>query len=99
MKILIALILLGLTVSLSTRVLADEHSKLRVVVVETDDAPAYITQLNKGSNANKKAITPKNDNPRLASHFRWRCDRRDDSWPRISGIPCRLCERMGKSAS
>ena len=38
MKILIALILLGLTVSLSTRVLADEHSKLRVVVVETDDA-------------------------------------------------------------
>jgi len=58
MKILIALILLGLTVSLSTRVLADEHSTLRVVVVETDDAPAYITQLNKGSML-IKAITQK----------------------------------------
>ena len=58
MKILIALILLCLTVSLSTSVLADEHSTLRVVVVETDDAAAYITQLNKGSML-IKAITPK----------------------------------------
>ena len=58
MKRLIAIILLGLTLSLSTSVLADEHSTLRVVVVETNDAAAYIEQLNKGSML-IKAITPK----------------------------------------
>ena len=58
MKRLITLILLGLTLSLSTAALADEHSTLRVVVVETNDAAAYIEQLNKGSML-IKAITPK----------------------------------------
>ncbi|MFT4937232.1 MAG: hypothetical protein ACI88A_000246 [Paraglaciecola sp.] len=58
MKRLITLILLGLTLSLSTAVCADALSTLRVVVVDTDDAAAYIAQLNKGSML-IKAITPK----------------------------------------
>ncbi|PKG97735.1 hypothetical protein [Paraglaciecola sp. MB-3u-78] len=58
MKKLITLILLGLMLSLSTAVFADELSTLRVVVVDTDDAGAYIAQLNKGSLL-IKAIAPK----------------------------------------
>ncbi|MFT6991700.1 MAG: hypothetical protein ACJASL_003689 [Paraglaciecola sp.] len=58
MKKLIALILLGLMLSLSTSAFADELSTLRVVVVDTDDAGAYIEQLNKGSLL-IKAIAPK----------------------------------------
>ena len=58
MKRLIASILLGLTLSLSTAVFADGHSTLRVVMVDTDDAAAYITQLKEGSRLIKK-IAPK----------------------------------------
>jgi len=58
MKKLMAVILLGITLSFSTAVLADELSTLRVVVVHTDDAAAYIAHLNKGRML-IKAITPK----------------------------------------
>ena len=58
MKRLIASVLLGLTLSLSTAVFADGHSTLRVVAVDTDDAAAYITQLKEGSRLIKK-IAPK----------------------------------------
>jgi len=58
MKTLIASILLGLTLSLSTAVFADGHSTLRVVAVDTNDAAAYVTQLKEGSRLIKK-IAPK----------------------------------------
>jgi hypothetical protein len=48
MKRLMALILLGLTLSLSTAAFADGHSTLRVVMVDTDDAAAYTAQLKEG---------------------------------------------------
>ena len=58
MKRLIASILLGLTLSLSTPVFADGHSTLRVVMVDTDDAAAYTAQLKEGSRLIKK-VAPK----------------------------------------
>jgi hypothetical protein len=58
MKRLIASILLGLTLSLSTVVFADGHSTLRVVIVDTDDAAAYTAQLKEGSRLIKK-VAPK----------------------------------------
>jgi len=58
MKRLIASILLGLTLSLSTAVFADGHSTLRVVMVDTDDAAAYTAQLKEGSSLIKK-VAPK----------------------------------------
>ena len=58
MKRLIASILLGLTLSLSTAVFADGHSTLRVVMVDTDDAAAYTAQLKEGSRLIKK-VAPK----------------------------------------
>jgi hypothetical protein len=58
MKRLIASILLGLTLSLSTVVFADGHSTLRVVMVDTDDAAAYTAQLKEGSRLIKK-VAPK----------------------------------------
>jgi hypothetical protein len=48
MKGLIASILLGLTLSISTAVFADGNSTLRVVMVDTDDVAAYTAQLKKG---------------------------------------------------
>ena len=48
MKNSIALILLGLALSLSSTAFADDHSTLRVVTVATDDAAAYIKQLKQG---------------------------------------------------
>ncbi len=58
MNRLIALILLGLTLSLSTAVFADGHSTLRVVAVDTDDAAAYTAQLKEGSRL-IQAVAPK----------------------------------------
>ena len=58
MKRLITSIMLGLTLSLSTAVFADGHSTLRVVMVDTDDAAAYIAQLKEGSRLIKN-IAPK----------------------------------------
>jgi hypothetical protein len=58
MKRLIASILLGLTLSLSTAVFADGLSTLRVVMVDTDDAAAYTAQLKEGSRLIKK-VAPK----------------------------------------
>ena len=58
MKRLIASILFGLTLSLSTAVFADGHSTLRVVMVDTDDAAAYTAQLKEGSRLIKK-VAPK----------------------------------------
>ena len=58
MKRLIALILLGLTLSLSTTVFADGHSTLRIVMVDTDDAAAYTAQLKEG-NRLIQAVAPK----------------------------------------
>ena len=46
---LITCILLGLIASLSTAAFADEHSTLRVVVVQTDDVGAYTAQLSEGN--------------------------------------------------
>ena len=46
---LITFILLGLIASLSTAAFADEHSTLRVVVVQTDDVGAYAAQLSEGN--------------------------------------------------
>lgn len=46
---LITFILLGLIASLSTAAFADEHSTLRVVVVQTDDVRAYAAQLSEGN--------------------------------------------------
>ncbi|NCF73820.1 MAG: hypothetical protein GWP67_09990 [Gammaproteobacteria bacterium] len=48
MKKLMTVILLGLTMSLSIPAVADDHSTLRVVVVQTDDIGAYVAQLSKG---------------------------------------------------
>ena len=53
MRKLITVILLGLTMSLSITAMADEHSTLRVVQVDTDDVGAYVAQLSEG----KKLIT------------------------------------------
>jgi hypothetical protein len=58
MKRLIASILLGLSLSLSTAVFADGHSTLRVVMVDTDDAAAYTAQLKEGSRLINK-VAPK----------------------------------------
>ncbi|MFQ3237433.1 MAG: hypothetical protein ACI9C4_003019 [Paraglaciecola sp.] len=58
MKKFIALILLGLSLTLSSVVFADELSTLRVVMVDTDDAAAYAAQLNQGSQL-IKAVVPK----------------------------------------
>ena len=48
MRTLITVILLGLTMSLSITAMADEHSTLRVVQVDTDDVGAYVAQLSEG---------------------------------------------------
>ena len=49
MRKLIAVILLGLTMSLSITAMADGHSTLRVVRVQTDDVGAYVAQLSEGN--------------------------------------------------
>ena len=46
---IITCVLLGLIASLSTAAFADEHSTLRVVVVQTDDVEAYAAQLSEGN--------------------------------------------------
>lgn len=48
MRKLITVILLGLSMSLPITALADGHSTLRVVQVQSDDVGAYIAQLGKG---------------------------------------------------
>jgi len=48
MKKIITVILLGLTMSLSIPAVADDHSTLRVVAVQTDDIGAYVAQLSEG---------------------------------------------------
>ena len=48
MRTLITVILLGLTMSLSITAMAEEHSTLRVVQVDTDDVGAYVAQLSEG---------------------------------------------------
>ena len=58
MKRMIALIMLGLTLSLSSAVFADGHSTLRVVAVATDDGAAYAAQLKEG-NRLIQAVAPK----------------------------------------
>lgn len=58
MKRLMAAILLGLTLCLSTAAFADGHSTLRVIAIDTKDAAAYITQLKEGNRLIKK-IAPK----------------------------------------
>jgi len=58
MKKLIVSTLLGLALSLSTAVFADGHSTLRVIMVDTDDAAAYTSQLKEGNSLIKK-VAPK----------------------------------------
>lgn len=46
---IISFVLLSLALSLSSSVFAGENATPRVVVVETNDAPAYVTELKQGS--------------------------------------------------
>jgi len=58
MNRLISFVFLSLALSFSTAVVADGHSTLRVVVVETDDAAGYTAQLKQGSQL-IQSIAPK----------------------------------------
>lgn len=48
MRKLITVMLLGMMMSLSMTAVAGDHSTLRVVRVQTDDAGAYVAQLSEG---------------------------------------------------
>ena len=57
MRKLITVILLALTMSLSITAIADEHSTLRLVRVQTHDLGGYVAKLSEG----KKLIAVAND--------------------------------------
>ena len=58
MKTLITVVVLALATSLSAVTLADNHSTLRVVAVDTNDVDAYVAELRKGKRMMMK-IAPK----------------------------------------
>ena len=58
MKTLITVVLFALATSLSAVTLADNHSTLRVVAVDTNDVDAYVAELRKGKQMMMK-IDPK----------------------------------------
>lgn len=55
MSKLITMLLVGLMMSLPLAAVADEHSTLRVVRVQTDDVGAYVAQLSEGKKLIKAA--------------------------------------------